>query len=75
MMKKQGAGITIREGITTHDNGNVQSHDHSGVVYKFQRGLCNDAYSVNVWDTSIQELARIMVYHLPKGKLSVKAAL
>ena len=31
-------------GSTTHGNGNVQTHDYSVVVYKFQRGLCKGTY-------------------------------
>ena len=31
-------------GSTTRDNGNVQTHDYSVVVYKLQSGLCKDAY-------------------------------
>ena len=43
----------------------------SGVVYKFQCGLCN----VNPRDTWMLELANILVYrHLPKNKLNLKTA-
>ena len=75
MRKRQGSGITIRESqLVTIVMFNLMAILVSLISFSVDSAML--PITVNVWDTSIKELVRIIVYnHLPKGNLSLKARL
>ena len=65
-----------RLGNNIHFKDQIPKDLTPGVVYKFQRGLCNESYFGEYMRHLNVRIGKQLVYHLfPKNKLSLRTAL